>query len=72
MGRAYSANVKERNAYRMLAGKLEEKRPLGRPRYRSEDNIEMDSRETGWTGLIGSRQGQVEAIVNIVMNIRVP
>jgi hypothetical protein len=37
-----------RNAYNVLVGKSEEKRPLGRPRRRWEDNIRMDLRETGW------------------------
>ena len=36
-----------RNAYRVLVGKLESKRPLGRPRRRREDNIKMDLREVG-------------------------
>ena len=36
-----------RNAYRVLVGKPEEKRPLGRPRRRWEDNIKMDLREVG-------------------------
>jgi hypothetical protein len=34
-----------RNMYKMLVGKLEWRRPLGRPRYRREDNIRMDLRE---------------------------
>jgi hypothetical protein len=37
-----------RDAYRALVGKPEGKRPLGRPRHRWEDNIEMDLREVGW------------------------
>jgi hypothetical protein len=37
-----------RNAYRILVGKPEGKRPLGRPRRRWEDNIKMDLREIGW------------------------
>jgi hypothetical protein len=37
-----------RGAYRVLVGKSEEKRPLGRPRCRWEDNIKMDLREVGW------------------------
>jgi hypothetical protein len=37
----------KRNAYRILVGKLEGKRPLGRPRRRWKDNIRMDLRETG-------------------------
>jgi hypothetical protein len=38
----------KRNAYRILVGKPEEKRPLGRPRLRWLDNIKMDLREIGW------------------------
>jgi hypothetical protein len=39
------------NAYRMLVGKPEGKRPLGRPRRRWVDNIKMDRREIGWSGM---------------------
>jgi hypothetical protein len=39
-----------RGAYRVLVGKLEGRRPLGRPRRRWEDNINMDLREVGWVG----------------------
>jgi hypothetical protein len=38
----------KRNAYKILAGKPEGKRPLGRPRRRWVDNIKMDLREIGW------------------------
>jgi hypothetical protein len=38
-------NVENRNAYRILVGKPEEKRPLGRPGHRWVDNIKMDLRE---------------------------
>jgi hypothetical protein len=38
----------ERNVYRVLVGKPEEKRPLGRPRRRWKDGIRMDLREIGW------------------------
>jgi hypothetical protein len=38
----------KRNAYRILVGKPEGRRPLGRPRGRWEDNIRMDLREIGW------------------------
>jgi hypothetical protein len=41
----------KRNAYRIMVGKLEGKRPLGRPRHRWEDNIRMDPREIGWDGM---------------------
>jgi hypothetical protein len=43
-----------RNAYRILVGKPEGKRPLGRPRCRWVDNIKMDLREIGWDGRDGS------------------
>jgi hypothetical protein len=39
-----------RNAYRILVGKPEGKRPLGRPRRRLANNIKMDLREVGWDG----------------------
>jgi hypothetical protein len=45
----------ERNAYRLLVGKPEEKRPLGRPRRRWVDNIRMDLGEAGWVGLAQDR-----------------
>jgi hypothetical protein len=41
----------KRNAYRILVGKPEGKRPLGRPRRRWEDNNRMDLREIGWGGI---------------------
>jgi hypothetical protein len=41
----------KRNAYRILAGKPEGKRPLGRPRIRWEDNIKMDLIEIVWDGM---------------------
>ena len=49
-----------RSVYRVLVGKPEEKRPLGRPRHRWEDNIKMDRQEVGWgawTGLMWLRTG---------------
>ena len=50
-----------RNAYRVLVGKPESKRPLGRPRHRWEDNIKMDLREMGcdprdWIALAEDRE----------------
>jgi hypothetical protein len=47
MGRACSTHGEKWNAYWGLVGKPEEKRPLGRPRSRWEDNIRMDLREIG-------------------------
>jgi hypothetical protein len=51
MGRACSTNGNKINKYRILIGKPEGKRPLGRPRRRWEDNIKMDLREIGWDGI---------------------
>jgi hypothetical protein len=47
MGRAWSTNGEKRNAYRIFMGKQEGKRPLGTPKHRWMDNIEMDLREIG-------------------------
>jgi hypothetical protein len=43
--------MEKRDAYRLLMGKPEGKRPLGKPRRRWVDNIKMDSGETGWGGM---------------------
>jgi hypothetical protein len=43
--------VEKWNAYRILVGKPEGKRPLGSPRHRWVDNIKMDLREMGWDGV---------------------
>jgi hypothetical protein len=51
MGKACSTNGEKRNAYRILVGKPEGKRPLERPRHRWVDNIKMDLREVGWGGM---------------------
>jgi hypothetical protein len=48
MGGACSTHGEKRNAYRILVGKPEGKRSLGRPIRRWEDNIKMDLREIGW------------------------
>jgi hypothetical protein len=57
-------------------GKPEEKRPLGRPRSRWVDNIKMDLREIGWGSMdwidLAQDRDQWSAIVNTVMNVRVP
>jgi hypothetical protein len=45
MGRACSTNGEKRDAYRILVGKPESKRPLGRPRRKCVNNIKMDLRE---------------------------
>jgi hypothetical protein len=65
-----------RNAYRILAGKSEGERPLVRQRRRWVDNIKMDLREIGWDGLdwvdVAQDRDQWKALVNTVMNLRVP
>jgi hypothetical protein len=66
----------KRNAYRLLVGNPEEKRPLGRPRRRWIDNIKMDLLEIGlnvvdWTGLAQDRYSW-RALVNSIMNLWVP
>jgi hypothetical protein len=64
-----------RNAYRILVGEPEEKRPLGRPRRRW-DNIKTDLREKGWDGMdwieLAQDRDQWRALVNTVMNLRIP
>jgi hypothetical protein len=66
----------KRNAYRILVGKPEGKRPLGRPRCRGVDTIKMDLREIGWDGVDwidrAQDRDQWRALVNTVMNLRVP
>jgi hypothetical protein len=66
----------KRNAYRILVGKPEGKRPLGRPRRRWVDNIIMDLREIGWDGVdlidLAQDRDQWRALVKTVMNLRVP
>jgi hypothetical protein len=51
MGRTCSTNGEKKNAYRILVGKLEGKRPLERPRRRWVDNIKMNLREIRWGGM---------------------
>jgi hypothetical protein len=66
----------KRNMYRLLIGKPEGKRPLGRPRLRWIDNIKMDLLEIGlnvvyWIGLAQDRYSW-RALVSTDMNLRVP
>jgi hypothetical protein len=65
-----------RGVYRVLVGRPESKRPLGRPRCRWEDNIKMDLREVGIDGTnwIQLAQDRVQwwAFVSTVINLRVP
>jgi len=66
----------ERVVYRVLLGKPEGKRPLGRPKRRWVDNIRTDPREVGcgymdWIGLAQDRD-RWRTLVSAVMNLRVP
>jgi hypothetical protein len=64
------------NAYRLLVGKPEGRRPLGRPRRRWLDNIRMDVVEVGWGDVdwigLGKDRDRRRALVNSVLNLRVP
>jgi hypothetical protein len=77
VGGACSAHGGEtRNAYRLFVGKPDGKRPLGRPRYKWEDNIKMHLVVVGfggvdWSGVVQDRDGWI-ALVNAVINLRVP
>jgi hypothetical protein len=68
--------MEKRNVYRLLVGKPERKRPLGRPKHRRVDNIKMDLREIGWDGVdcidLALDRDKWRALVNAVMNLRVP
>jgi hypothetical protein len=65
-----------RGAYRVLVGRPEGKRPLGRPRNRWEDNIKMDLNDIGWKCAasieLAQNRDKWRAVVNAVMNLRVP
>ena len=60
----------------VLVGKPERKRPLGRPRLRWEDNIKMELQEVGYGGMdwfdLAQDRDRWSALVNAVMNLRVP
>jgi hypothetical protein len=65
-----------RNAYRRLVRKPEGKIPLVRPRHTWVDNIKMDLKEVEWSGMdwivVAEDRDQRKALVNMVMNLRVP
>jgi hypothetical protein len=66
----------ERNAYKLLVGKPEGRRPLGRPRRRWVDNIRMDLGEVGWGDVdsigLDKDRNRWRAVVNSVLNLLVP
>jgi hypothetical protein len=65
--------AEERKVHKVLVGKPERKRPLGRPRHRREDGIRMDLREIFWGSVewIQLAQNRWRVLVNTVMNLRV-
>ena len=76
MGGHVARMGQRRGVYRVLVGKPEGKRPLGRPRRRWKDNIKMDLQEVGcggmdWIELAQDRE-RWPALVNEVTNFRVP
>jgi hypothetical protein len=65
----------KRVTYRILVGRPEGRRPLGRPRLRWEDNIKIDLQEVGWDMdwiELARDRDWWWALVNAVMNLRVP
>jgi hypothetical protein len=66
----------KRNAYRILVGKPEGKRQLGRPKRRWVDNIKMDLREIGWDRVdwmdMAQDRAQWRALLDTVLNLGVP
>jgi hypothetical protein len=75
MGRVCSTNGETKNAYRILVGKLERRRPLGSPRRKWVDNNKMDLRDIGWDGIdwtdMTQDREEWRALVNTVINLRV-
>jgi hypothetical protein len=76
MDRACSANGERRKACRILVGKPEGRRPLGRQRRGWVDSITMDFRDIGWDGIdwidVAQDRDQWMALVNTLMYLRVP
>jgi hypothetical protein len=66
----------ERNAYKVLVGKLEGKTLLGRPKHRWKDNIQTDLQEMGWEGVdwinLAENREKWMAFVNMVMKFWLP
>ena len=73
---ACSTMGETRGVYRFLVGRPEGKGPLGRPRSRWEDHIKMELQEAGLRGNtcidLAQDRNRWRALVNVVMNLRVP
>ena len=76
MGGTCSTYGDRRRTYRVLVGKPNGKRTLGRPMRRGEDGIKMDLQEVRWRGMdwidLAQVRDRLQALVNAVMNLRVP
>jgi hypothetical protein len=76
MGGPCSTNGEKRNAYRLLVGKPEGKRPLRRPRRRWVDNSRMDLGEVDWVDVdwigLAKERNRWRAVVNSVLNLWFP
>jgi len=78
MGRACSTfgGGERRGVDKVLVGKPEGNRPIGRPRHRWEDNIKMNIQEVGWGVMdwivLAKDRDRWWAVVNVVMNLQVP
>jgi hypothetical protein len=64
--------VEKRNTHKILVGKPEGKKPLGRPRRRWVDNSKMDLREIGWGGMCWLFWFRIGTHESTVMNLRLP
>jgi len=73
MGGHIARMGKMRNIYKILVGKPERKRPLGRPRHRWEGNIRLYLRYIGWEGVgwiyLAHDRNRLRDFVNTVMNV---
>jgi hypothetical protein len=75
MGVAFDANREERGVHRMLVRKPEGKRPLGRPRYKWENNFQMDFQDVRGCGVwmeLAQDRDRWRALVSTVKKLRVP